>query len=229
MKKMLLVLFSITFLVSVLFMVSCKKKETAQTEETVTETAGYGEKAEEAVKEAGEEETVTETAGYGEKVKEERGKVRSMAKDNLERLYKTSPSAKAEVESAAGYGVFSNYGMQIIFAGAGKGKGVVVNNKTKQETFMKMVELQAGFGLGAKKFNVIFVFEQEQALNDFLNKGWEFGVQATAAAKVANKGASHAGAFSVSPGIWMYQLTETGLALEITQKGTKYYKDDDLN
>ena len=82
MKKMLLVLFSITFLVSVLFMVSCKKKETAQTEETVTETAGYGEKAEEAVKEAGEEETVTETA----KVKEEREKVRSRVKDELERL-----------------------------------------------------------------------------------------------------------------------------------------------
>ena len=48
MKKMLLVLLSITFLVSVLFMVSCQKKETAQTEQTVTETGGYGEKAEEA-------------------------------------------------------------------------------------------------------------------------------------------------------------------------------------
>jgi len=48
MKKMLLVLLSITFLVSVLFMVSCQKKETTQTEETVTETGGYGEKAEEA-------------------------------------------------------------------------------------------------------------------------------------------------------------------------------------
>jgi len=27
----------------------------------------------------------------------------------------------------------------------------------------------------------------------------------------------------------MYQLTDKGLALEITAKGTKYYKDDDLN
>lgn len=36
-------------------------------------------------------------------------------------------------------------------------------------------------------------------------------------------------AMSVSPGVWLYQLTETGLALELTAKGTKYYKDDDLN
>jgi lipid-binding SYLF domain-containing protein len=119
--------------------------------------------------------------------------------------------------------------MQIIFAGAGKGKGVVVNNKTKQVTFMKMVEVQAGIGLGVKKFSVIFVFEQEQALNNFINKGWEFGSQGTAAAKVKDKGASLAGAISASPGVWMYQLTETGLAVEITGKGTKYYKDDDLN
>jgi hypothetical protein len=26
-----------------------------------------------------------------------------------------------------------------------------------------------------------------------------------------------------------YQLTEKGVALELTAKGTKYYKDDDLN
>jgi hypothetical protein len=33
----------------------------------------------------------------------------------------------------------------------------------------------------------------------------------------------------VSPGVWMYQLTDTGVAFEITAKSTKYYKDDDLN
>jgi hypothetical protein len=37
------------------------------------------------------------------------------------------------------------------------------------------------------------------------------------------------GAASVSDGIWMYQMTDKGLALEITAKGTKYSKDDDLN
>jgi hypothetical protein len=27
----------------------------------------------------------------------------------------------------------------------------------------------------------------------------------------------------------VYQLTDDGLALELTAKGTKYYRDDDLN
>ena len=152
-----------------------------------------------------------------------------MAEDNLERLYKVRPSVRARIESAAGYGVFSNFGMKIFVAGTGKGKGVVVNNKTNQETFMKMVEVQAGLGFGVKKFRVIFVFEQEQALNNFVNQGWEFGGQATAALKVQDEGASFAGAVSVSPGVWMYQLTETGIAAEITGKGTKYYKDKKLN
>ena len=164
-----------------------------------------------------------------DKKEEKRQEIRSMAEDNLELLYKVRPSVRARIESAAGYGVFSNFGMKIFVAGTGKGKGVVVNNKTNQETFMKMVEVQAGLGFGVKKFRVIFVFEQEQALNNFVNQGWEFGGQATAALKVQDEGASFAGAVSVSPGVWMYQLTETGIAAEITGKGTKYYKNKKLN
>jgi len=68
MKKMLMVFLSVVFLVSALFMVSCQKKETAKTEETMTETAG-----EETMTETAGEETMTETAGYGEKAAEEAG------------------------------------------------------------------------------------------------------------------------------------------------------------
>jgi hypothetical protein len=47
--------------------------------------------------------------------------------------------------------------------------------------------------------------------------------------KAGEQGAALQGALAVSPGVWLYQLTETGLALELTAKGTKYYKDDALN
>ena len=33
----------------------------------------------------------------------------------------------------------------------------------------------------------------------------------------------------VVDGITIYQLTETGVALQATIKGTKYWKDDELN
>jgi hypothetical protein len=38
-----------------------------------------------------------------------------------------------------------------------------------------------------------------------------------------------AGPASVSEGVWMYQLTDKGLAAGIIAKDNKYYKDDDLN
>jgi hypothetical protein len=46
---------------------------------------------------------------------------------------------------------------------------------------------------------------------------------------MGTEGGSFAGAVSIRPGVWLYQLTDDGLALELTAKGTKYYKDKALN
>ena len=159
----------------------------------------------------------------------QRAEIRKTSQQILGQLYRAKPSAKGAIASAAGYAVFSNFGMKILFAGGGTGSGVAVNNATKKDVFMKMVEVQAGLGFGIKKFRVVFVFESESALNEFVNSGWEFGGQATAAASYEGKGSAYQGAASVMPGVWMYQLTDEGLALELTGKGTKYYKNDELN
>ena len=155
--------------------------------------------------------------------------IRNMAQDTLQRLYKAEPKTKAAINHAAGYAVFGNMGVKILLAGGGHGKGIAVNNKTKHETFMKMIEAQAGFGMGVEKFNVVFVFDNEKALDTFINSGWEFGGQSTAAATTGTQGGAMSGAVAVSDGVWMYQLTDKGLALDISATGTKYYKDDDLN
>jgi lipid-binding SYLF domain-containing protein len=110
----------------------------------------------------------------------------------LAELYAAQPSAKTHIQKAAGYAVFSNFGV--------------------------------------KNFRLVWVFEKKSDLDRFVNSGWELGAQATASAKVAGQGASVlAGAVSVTPGVWLYQLTDDGLALELTAKGTKYYRDDALN
>jgi lipid-binding SYLF domain-containing protein len=167
--------------------------------------------------------------GADDKKEKQQNEIRKMAQDTLQRLYKAEPKAKASVKGAAAYAVFSNLGVKILVAGSGNGKGIAVNNKTKHETFMKMLEVQAGLGMGIKKFRVVFVFDNEKSFDSFVNSGWQFGGQSTAAAKTGDKGGAIAGAVSVSDGVWMYQLTDKGLALEITAKSTKYYKDDDLN
>jgi len=147
----------------------------------------------------------------------------------LATLYKAQPDAKNKVESAYGYATFSNMGMKIFFAGGGSGRGLAINNKTQAKTYMNMAEVQAGLGLGIKKFMLVWVFENEKAFNEFVSSGWAIGGQASAAAKAGDKGGSYQGAVAIADGIWLYQLTEAGLALELTVKGTKYYKDNDLN
>ena len=89
--------------------------------------------------------------------------------------------------------------------------------------------VQAGQGFGVMKFHLVWVFDNQQALDKFVNSGWELGAQATASAKAGDTGAAYQGAVSVSPGVWLYQMTGDSLALELTAKGTKYYKDKDLN
>ena len=160
---------------------------------------------------------------------DQQAKIRKSAQSTLKSLYKINPSARTAIEKAAGYAVFNNFGMKILVAGGGSGKGVAVDNKTKREVFMKMVEVQAGLGFGVKKFNLVWVFETSQALDQFVNSGWEAGGQATAAATVDGQGGSFQGAIAIAPGVWLYQLTDKGLALELTVKGTKYTRDDDLN
>lgn len=170
-----------------------------------------------------------EPAQAQSKIEQQRADVRKVTDETLSRLYAAQPSAKDAIRKAAGYAVFSNFGMKIFLAGGGSGKGMAVNRATGKETFMKMVEVQAGLGFGIKKFRLVWVFETQGAFDKFVNSGWEFGGQATAGAKAADKGGALAGAVSVAPGVWVYQLTDEGLALELTAKGTKYYKDDALN
>ena len=164
-----------------------------------------------------------------DKVQKERAEIQKIEKDTLAKLYAVQPSAKGAIEGAAGYAVFNNFGMKILVAGSGSGKGVAVDRKTGKRTYMRMGELQAGLGIGVKKFQVVFVFETQDKLEAFLNQGWEFGGQTTAAASTGDKGGSMQGALSVSPGVWIYQLTDKGLAVEATVKGTKYWKDEALN
>ncbi|NIR32396.1 MAG: hypothetical protein GWN84_24450 [Gammaproteobacteria bacterium] len=108
-----------------------------------------------------------------------------MANETLSQLYAVQPAAKTAIPNAAGHAVFSNFGMKILVAGGGSGKGLAVHRASKKET--------------------------------------------TAGAQLGDEGGVLAGAVSVAPGVWVYQLTDDGLALELTAKGTKYYKDEDLN
>lgn len=160
---------------------------------------------------------------------EKQAAIRKEAQNTLTKLYTVHPSAKAAIQKSAGYAAFDNFGMNLFVLSTARGKGMAVASKGKKETFMKMLSGGVGVGLGVKDFRVVFVFENPQALDTFINSGWDADAHAEAMAKSGKKGGAFEGAFSAAPGVWVYQLTEHGLALEATLQGTKYYKYDDLN
>jgi len=168
-------------------------------------------------------------ASAGDSPDEKKDKTRKMAAKTLQDLYKLEPHSKAAIQKSAGYAVFNNMGTNLLLLSTARGAGMAVNSKTKQETFMKMISAGAGLGVGVKDYRVIFVFENDKALTQFLDSGWSGSAQTDAAAKAGDKGAAYSGAVEVSPGVWVYQITKNGVALQLTLQGTKYYKDDDLN
>lgn len=157
-----------------------------------------------------------------------RQSVLAMKNEVLTDLYKLKPDVQSQIASASGYAVFSNVNIHIVIASFGGGHGVVKNNSSGKHTFMKMGEVGIGFGLGAKDFRAVFVFHNAETMNRFIEDGWAFGAQADAAAKASEKGAAVAAEATID-NITIYQLTETGLALQATLKGTKYWKDNSLN
>ena len=158
---------------------------------------------------------------------EDRQEYLAMKNKTLSDLYKVKPEAKVKIAKAPGYAVFSNANINLVFASFGGGYGLV-QPKGAKPVYMHMGEVGIGFGLGVKDFRVIFVFHDKATMNKFINSGWEFGAQADAAAKASDKGAAVGGEVVID-GITIYQLTESGLALQATVKGTKFWKNDKLN
>jgi lipid-binding SYLF domain-containing protein len=160
---------------------------------------------------------------------QQREKIRKMADATLTDLYKLQPEARGAIQKSAGYAVFNNMGTNLLLLSTARGAGVAVNSKTKQDTFMKMTSVGAGLGVGVKDYNVVFVFETEPALAKFLDSGWAGETQADAAAKTSKSGGAYSGAAMIADGVYVYQITKKGLAVQLTLQGTKYSKDNDLN
>lgn len=165
----------------------------------------------------------------GASVAAKRQDAMQMRNDTLDKLYRLHPDARQQIAASEGYGVFSNVGVNLVLLSAGNGWGVVRDNRSGKDVFMKMVSAGIGLGLGVKDFRGVFVFTSREAFRRFTEHGWDASAQADAAAKSGRKGEAVAGAIDIAPGIKLYQITEHGLALQATIQGTKYWRDAELN
>jgi lipid-binding SYLF domain-containing protein len=158
-----------------------------------------------------------------DKKAEKRTEIDAMASKALQKVLSKSPAAKELYGKAVGYAAFNN--LKIALGGSiGGGSGVAVP-KSGKRVYMKMGTAGVGFGLGGQKYQVVFLFESEQAFKSFVDKGWQAGASAQAAA--ADKGANAGATFK--NGVAFYQLKDKGLMASADISGTKYWKNDDLN
>ena len=151
-----------------------------------------------------------------------------MRQEVLAELYSIKPDTRGQIADASGYAVFSNANINLILASFGGGIGVVRSNANNADTYMHMGEVGIGIGAGVKDFRAVFVFHNAQALERFMDVGISVGGQADAAAKAGDLGAP-VGGEAIVDNITVYQLTQSGLALQATVKGTRYWQDADLN
>jgi len=153
-----------------------------------------------------------------------RAKINEVAKETLDQLFSENPKAKGLYDEAIGWAVFDNTKVAFGVSGGG-GTGVAVSKTSGKHVYMKMGTGGVGFGLGVNKFQVVFLFQDEVTLRNFIEKGWQADAGATAS---AGKNAAEAKTNFVN-GLAIYQLTEKGLMLNADIAGTKYWLHDKLN
>ncbi len=157
-----------------------------------------------------------------------RAALRDMRKETLAALYKEDPKARVAIRGAAGYAVFESAGAHIFFLGGSGGRGILRDNLTGKETFMRMGAVRAGLGVGFEDLRTVLVFKNRKILQEFLDNGWTFGGDAAAVARADGKGGGGR-EVEIKEGIGVYQLTRTGAMARGSVAGTKYWKDEELN
>lgn len=158
------------------------------------------------------------------KIESQRAKINEVAEETLQNLFKDNAKAKDLYEKAVGWAVFDNTKVAFGISGGG-GNGVAVSKTTGQKAYMKMGTGGVGLGLGVNKYQIVFLFQDEGTLKNFIEKGWQADAGATAS---AGKNAAEAKT-DFNNGLAIYQLTEKGLMLNADIAGTKYWQNDNLN
>ena len=151
-------------------------------------------------------------------------KLDETAEEALQALFSENAKAKELYDKSYGWAVFDNLKIAFGISGGG-GNGVASVKDTNQKTYMQMGTGGIGFGLGANKYQVIFLFQDTQTYDNFVNKGWQADAGATAS---AGTNAAEVKTGFVN-GIAIYQMTEKGLMANADIAGTKYWKNDKLN
>ncbi|MCC6679846.1 MAG: hypothetical protein IT445_02990 [Phycisphaeraceae bacterium] len=154
--------------------------------------------------------------------------VQQMRAETLEMVYNKMPQMKDTLAEAPGYGAFSAVSTHSIIMATGNGFGVIHDNVTGADTYMRALKLGAGFGAGAQTVRAIVVFNDAQTMHNVLDHGWSLNGRAEAAVKAGDIGDSAAIVIAL-PGMSIYRFAQNGVMVGGAIEGAKVWKDKELN
>ena len=182
---------------------------------------------------AGTDSTGSDTASTlsPAEMAKQRKEILAMRDATLKRLYKVKPAVRNEIAKADGYAVFDANQANVILLVAGSGEGVLVDNATGQNTFMKMKRLGTGPGVGFKKYKQVLVFKSRKLVDTFKTVGADVTASSDATFKLSehNEGKGVDGVVSLDPMVSVYQITDKGALLQANWGGMAYLPNDALN
>ena len=146
-----------------------------------------------------------------------------IADNGLAKLFAVQPDARAAIEKAAGYAVFDITSIYAILFVGQRGAGVMFDNATKTPTFMQSLRAGTGPGLGRQRVYQIFVFKSKDAMTQFVVAGGTGG-DVSASVSTGRDGTVR----SFNPSIDIFQVPESGMALQASWGGTVYSVDEQL-
>jgi len=97
------------------------------------------------------------------KLESKRMKIDEMAQQALNTLFATQSRAEDLFEMSYGWAVFDNLKLAFFVSGGG-GNGVAKVRVSGEKTYMKMGTGGIGVGLGANKYQVVFLFQDRTVL-----------------------------------------------------------------
>jgi len=154
---------------------------------------------------------------------EKRALLAELEETTLEELVERYPDAQPDVDNAVGYAIFTNQATKVPVVGAGEGIGVVVDSQTGDRTYLKLERLDVGGGLGVRKYRVVTLFFDREALHKLASGKTEFGAGVEAGAGDSDVGTGAGGvAGSRNEKFAMYQLSEAGVSATLTVRVIRY-------
>ena len=93
--------------------------------------------------------------------------INEVADETLQRLFAEDAGAKELYDKALGWAVFDNAKIAFGLSGGG-GRGVAVSKNSGRRAYMKMGTAGVGIGIGGQKYQVVFLFQDEQTFTNFV-------------------------------------------------------------